>query len=194
MLFRSVTENSTSRDTVFFIDNIPPALGITDAIVPFVGPNASEAPFDRWINAYTDSIGVEVQIPNDESLLLNRRGGVDIQVKNKNRGLLGWVTISNIEIPNEYNLSNPYPNPFNPVTTIEYSLPQASVVTLVIYDLLGRQVAELVNSEKKGGYHKAVWNGDQNASGLYFARMSAGDPMSRSGYSYIHTQKLMLVK
>ena len=86
-----LTENSTSRDTVFFIDNTPPTLGSTDTIVPY-GHNAQPG----WINAYADSIGVEVQIPNDESLLLNRRGGVDIQVKNKNRGLLGWVTISNI--------------------------------------------------------------------------------------------------
>ncbi len=86
-----LTENSTSRDTVFFIDNIPPTLGTTDTIVPY-GHNAVEG----WINAYTDSIEVVVQIPNDLSLLGNRRGGVDIQMKNKNRGLLGWVTISNI--------------------------------------------------------------------------------------------------
>jgi hypothetical protein len=95
--YTELTETSTSRDTVFFIDNIPPALGTTDTIVPF-GHNASQG----WINAYTEKIGVDVQIPNDESLLLNRRGGVDIQVKNKNRGLLGWVTIYKIEIPDEY--------------------------------------------------------------------------------------------
>ena len=59
-------------------------------------------------------------------------------------------------------------------------------LALTVYDILGRQVTKLVNSEQQAGYHKAVWNGNNNASGLYFVKMTAG--------RYISTQKLMLVK
>ena len=57
---------------------------------------------------------------------------------------------------------------------------------LTIYNILGRQVAELVNTDQQAGYHKVVWNGSDNASGLYFVKMVAGE--------YVNTQKLMLIK
>ena len=89
-------------------------------------------------------------------------------------------------IPDDFALSQAYPNPFNPVTQIQYALPEDIHVELIVYDILGRQVAELINTDQQAGYHKAVWNGNNNASGLYFVKMTAG--------SYIRTQKLMLVK
>ena len=85
-----------------------------------------------------------------------------------------------------FNLTNVYPNPFNPVTQIQYALPEDIHVELIIYDILGRQVTELINTDQQAGYYQATWNGDQNSSGLYFVKMVAGD--------YISTQKLMLVK
>ena len=79
-----------------------------------------------------------------------------------------------------------YPNPFNPITQIQYALPKDIHIELIVYDILGRQVAELINTDKQAGYYQAVWNGSHNASGLYFVKMTAGN--------YISTQKLMLVK
>ena len=91
-----------------------------------------------------------------------------------------------IPIPNNFTLSQAYPNPFNPVTQIQYAIPEDIHVELIIYDILGRQIAELVNTKQQAGYHKILWNGNQNASGLYFVKMTAGN--------YISTQKLMLIK
>ena len=89
-------------------------------------------------------------------------------------------------IPDDFSLSQAYPNPFNPVTQIQYAIPEDVHVELTLYDILGRQVSELVNTDQQAGYHKVIWNGDHNASGLYFVKMVAGE--------YISTQKLMLIK
>jgi len=79
-------------------------------------------------------------------------------------------------LPIEYRLHPNYPNPFNPVSTIRYELPQASDVSLIVYDILGREVARLLDSYMEPGYHQTVWNG-RNASGrelpsgIYIARL-----------------------
>jgi hypothetical protein len=64
-----------------------------------------------------------------------------------------------------------YPNPFNPYTTIRYELPQSSEVLLIVYDLLGREVARLVDGYLEPGYHEVQWNGRDFASGIYIARL-----------------------
>jgi len=95
-------------------------------------------------------------------------------------------------IPTTYELSQNFPNPFNPATTIRYGLPKAERVTLKIYNLLGEEVATLVHDEQKAaGYHAAVWDGRNKngrvvASGVYVYRMQAG--------SFVMTKKLALVK
>ena len=98
----------------------------------------------------------------------------------------GRTALDHIVIPNKYALQQAYPNPFNPVTQIQYAIPEDVHIELIVYDILGRQVAELVNTDQQAGYYKAIWNGDQYSSGLYFVKMVVGD--------YISTQKLMLVK
>jgi len=113
---------------------------------------------------------------------------IDYEIISSNGSTLssGSTTVEYIPIPDDFALIRAYPNPFNPVTQIQYAIPEDIHVQLTIYDILGRQVTKLVNSEQQAGYHKVVWNGNNNASGLYFATMSAGD--------FISTQKLMLVK
>ena len=98
----------------------------------------------------------------------------------------GRTALDHIVIPNEYELQQAYPNPFNPITQIQYALPKDIHIELIVYDILGRQVAELVNTDQQAGYHKAMWNGNQNSSGMYFVKMTSGN--------YISTQKLMLIK
>jgi hypothetical protein len=88
--------------------------------------------------------------------------------------------------PTQTQLLQNYPNPFNPWTTIRYALPQASFVTLTVYNALGQQVAQLVNEQQQGGYHDAVFRGDGLASGVYFYRMQAGN--------FVQTKKLLLLK
>jgi hypothetical protein len=82
-------------------------------------------------------------------------------------------------IPNDFELFNVYPNPFNAETTIEFALPQDAPVRLAVYNLLGQLVRELVNERRSAGYVKVHWDGlndfgDVVASGIYLVRLHAG--------------------
>ncbi|MGA2624739.1 MAG: SBBP repeat-containing protein [Bacteroidota bacterium] len=96
------------------------------------------------------------------------------------------VVTSKSRIPTQYRLEQNYPNPFNPVTTINYQLPKQSHVTLKVFDVLGREVATLVNGEQAAGYKSVRWNAANMPSGIYFYRMNAG--------IYTDTKKLLLLK
>ena len=85
-----------------------------------------------------------------------------------------------------YNLSQNYPNPFNPSTVISYQLPVIGFVTLKVYDILGREVATLVNEEKPAGEYEVEFNGTNLPSGIYFYQIKAGN--------YSETKKMVLLK
>lgn len=89
-------------------------------------------------------------------------------------------------IPTEFALHQNYPNPFNPATEIAFSLSAKVRATLRIYDMLGREVATLVDEEKTPGKYTMKWDAGRHASGVYFYRLVAGD--------FVQTRKLMLVK
>lgn len=80
----------------------------------------------------------------------------------------------NTQIPSKFNLEQNYPNPFNPNTTIGYELRALSVVMLKVYDILGREVATLVNEPKSAGRHTAEWNAVNLPSGVYIYEINAG--------------------
>ncbi len=84
-----------------------------------------------------------------------------------------------------YSLDN-YPNPFNPMTTISYSLPEAGQVTLKVYDLLGREVVELVNSSKERGKHNVIFNASKFSSGFYIYTIRVND--------FYASKKMLLTK
>jgi hypothetical protein len=86
----------------------------------------------------------------------------------------------------EFTLSQNYPNPFNPTTTVRYEIPELSIVTLKIYDVLGKEVATLVNGEKPVGSYATEINASNLPSGIYFYRLQAG--------SFVETKKMLLVK
>ena len=96
------------------------------------------------------------------------------------------IPASSVIVPSKYALESAYPNPFNPVTTLNFSLPESQEVMLQVYNLQGRVIETLVNSNIEAGYHSVQWNADNYSSGMYFVKMVAGE--------YIDTQKLMLVK
>ncbi|MFQ5752250.1 MAG: T9SS type A sorting domain-containing protein [bacterium] len=89
-------------------------------------------------------------------------------------------------IPKEFRLEQNYPNPFNPTTTIQFALPKPCKVTLKLYDILGRDVATLVDEEFEPGEYKVVFDAQGLASGVYFYRIQAG--------GFIKTKKLLLLK
>lgn len=76
--------------------------------------------------------------------------------------------------PTDYSLAN-YPNPFNPVTTIAYSLPQPSRVTLAVYDMLGRKVETLIKGDQSAGQHRTIFDASNLPSGVYMYRLQAGE-------------------
>ncbi len=100
------------------------------------------------------------------------------------------IEVSNeeeVENPLDYRLSQNYPNPFNPSTNIEFRLGSASLVTLKVYDVLGREVATLIDGEQmNAGSHQSRFDASVLASGVYLYRIEAG--------SFIQTRKMMLIK
>lgn len=91
-----------------------------------------------------------------------------------------------VGVPSEFSLSQNYPNPFNPSTTIKFALPTTSNVKITIYNTIGKEVATLVNGTMEAGTHSAVWNASNNASGMYFFKIEAGN--------FTATKKMMLIK
>ena len=79
---------------------------------------------------------------------------------------------SSFEIPVSYSLSQNYPNPFNPTTTIEYSIPEMNNVQITIYNVLGQEIATLVNEVQPPGSYKVVWDASNVASGIYLYRIT----------------------
>ncbi len=90
------------------------------------------------------------------------------------------------EMPSKYSLSQNYPNPFNPTTVITYSIPKENIVTIKVFDILGNEVASLVNEEKPAGKYSINFNAGKLPSGIYFYRMEAG--------SFMEAKKLILLK
>jgi subtilisin-like proprotein convertase family protein len=90
------------------------------------------------------------------------------------------------EIPERYNLKQNYPNPFNPVTNIKFSIPKSGNVSLKVYDILGREVAELVNEFKTQGNYLVDFNASFLASGIYFYKLETMD--------FTEVKKMVLVK
>jgi hypothetical protein len=89
-------------------------------------------------------------------------------------------------LPNQFTLFSPYPNPFNPMTTIRFSVGTRHATSLRVYDITGRMVEMLVNKKLTAGEHKIVWNADEYASGVYFVKLMNGQ--------FQTTQKLILLK
>ncbi len=99
------------------------------------------------------------------------------------------LNVSNEElggIPTKFSIEQNYPNPFNPSTNINYSIPEASKVSIVVYDMLGQKVAELVNAEQSAGNHAVLFDASNLSSGVYIYQLRAG--------SFTQTRKMTLIK
>ena len=111
-------------------------------------------------------------------------------------GTFEYSQIVEVEIPfaNKFSLEQNYPNPFNPSTVISYRLPVIGYVTLKVFDLLGREIATLVNEEKPAGEYEVEFDGSALTSGIYFYQLKAGNPSTSSGQVDSDTRKMILIK
>ena len=94
-------------------------------------------------------------------------------------------------VPETFSLHQNYPNPFNPITSLRYDLPEQAQVTLIIYDLMGREVTQLINTTQESGYRSVQWNatdsfGNPVSAGVYLYQIRASD--------YVQTKKMVLLK
>ena len=161
-------ENGQNYINTTFSDSA--SLSITQGSPPFTG---YYKPQSSLINAFRSQ-----QITGDWILrIFDRRPG-------DTGTLLNWTLSINYStpiaienehelLPENYVLYQNYPNPFNPVTVIKYSVPKASHISLVIYDLLGREVTSLVNEYKQAGTYETGWYASSYSSGIYIYRLSA---------------------
>jgi flagellar hook assembly protein FlgD len=99
--------------------------------------------------------------------------------------------INQIKIPDEFSLMKNYPNPFNPKTNIQFTVPEQSFVKLFIYDINGRIVHKIIDSDLKSGYYSVVWDGTNElglkvGSGIYFYRLEAKN--------FTSSQKMIFIK
>lgn len=90
------------------------------------------------------------------------------------------------DLPQRFDLAQNYPNPFNPVTTVSYELPVNTHVSLIVTDIVGREVARLVDGYQEAGYKTALFDASSLASGIYFYRLQAG--------GFVETRKLIFVR
>jgi hypothetical protein len=120
--------------------------------------------------------------------LANLLANTDEAISIYNSQLIGVNENESIVI-SDFSLSQNYPNPFNPITTIKFAIPVSasnSLVTLKVYDIMGREVTTLVNEQKPAGEYEVIFNGDELSSGVYFYKLQSG--------SYSSVKKLVLIK
>ena len=138
--------------------------------------NTSHIFVPNWTDLTISQLTVLVDIGNDgtidDTLHINNTVSVEDQ------GYFG--------LPKEYNLAQNYPNPFNPTTTIQYSIPHRSNVELKVYDVLGNEVAILINEEKERGVYTVSFDATGLASGMYLYRLQAGN--------FVETKKMILLR
>lgn len=130
----------------------------------------------------------------------NLKTGVVIVTNWKNPGPLEEMSLNILRFLNEqainnvesnssitgYRLSQNFPNPFNPSTTIRFTIPKTEIVSLKVFDALGNEVAELMNSRQSSGEYNIEWDGSNFASGIYYYKLTAG--------SFEETRKMILIK
>ena len=98
------------------------------------------------------------------------------------------------DLPREYALAQNYPNPFNPTTAISFQLSAVSVVTLKVIDVLGREIATLVNDVRSAGTYTVQWDASSFPSGTYFYRLQAGDASTSAARGFVETKKMILLR
>lgn len=132
------------------------------------------------------TVGLVSANMNEATGFTLERWFVPIEEGNRPGSLVGSPSASESQLPTEFGLQQNFPNPFNPSTVIRYQLPEASYVTIRMYDVIGREVRLVVDEAKEPGYYEVALDASSFASGIYLYRMQAGD--------FVAVRKLLLMK
>jgi hypothetical protein len=163
-------------------DEISPFDANTTSIMQFgTGPKINSVKADDG-NHQVVYFGFAFEQINDVNI-------VDTLVARSVRWLTEGIVLSNpVEgvVATSYKLDQNYPNPFNPTTMITYSIPKESQVSLIIYDVMGREVTELINERQSAGSYEVEFNASSIASGTYFYKLTAGE--------FVSVKKMTLLK
>jgi hypothetical protein len=190
-LFASVSKFvGSSKDAIYIVDTLTAAatlLGLT-------GDGASTPS----ITFNTDGTLYGLKGTGSETnklITINTLNGGGTEIASLGMSGLQTIFISSIivgvedeinYVPTSYELHQNYPNPFNPSTTFRYSIPTQSKVVLKLYDILGNEIATLMDEEKQVGIYELTWNAANLPSGVYFYQLRAG--------SFVETKKMLLLK
>lgn len=138
-------------------------------------------PYNSWYPSIAVSGSAVHVVWND-----GRQGGYEIYYKRNPSGNPTAVDLLDSKIPQDFKIEQNYPNPFNPSTHIPFSVQGSALTSLKVYDILGREVATLVNEVKQPGRYEVTWNATGYASGVYFYRLKAG--------SFVQTKRMLLLR
>lgn len=191
-VFVSVPAVKLYNDTALFSAAVtnPPGTGtITLALI-----NKTTNTPQSMLTVFPDSLRMRIitagGVPNGNYNIRVQGNGpngtpVHERFVNINVGFVGIVS-NNSGIPKEYGLSQNFPNPFNPATKISLSLPSSGNVRLIVFDMLGREVAAIINNRMNAGFYTIDWDASAYPSGVYFYKLTAGD--------FTETKKMILIK
>lgn len=170
-------EDTTTNSKVMCVANLHP-FNQTPSNVPWLGEGNWYDIFDQSVFAVSGTSVASFPINAFTIKVYSNRSNTELGITSANR--------QTAAVPEEFGLSNNYPNPFNPATTIAYRIPAASHVSLKVYDLLGKEVTVLMDGIQTAGYYSTVFDASQLSSGTYFYRLIAG--------RYSEVKRMSLVK
>lgn len=140
----------------------------------------------EFIFSFPDYLILGSKILDDNNLYLSGGNLAEQGLILKTSDAVLPVELDKLKQPVEYSLEQNYPNPFNPATTVRYQIPEISFVTIKVFDVLGKEIATLVNGEKPTGNYEVKFDGTNLPSGIYFYQLRAG--------SYVQTKKMLMIK
>ena len=194
---------------VLHVGTGPVDMAIVVADIPDIGPSAYIGPvlsFYQRVTTQFKRLTDEEWVTEYANAPSLRPSWVNAYLADKSGNVLpsGDMLLTDVALPSgggmlptEIVLAQNYPNPFNPSTQIHFGLPEAGYVSLAIYDILGRKVAELVNGLCQAGFHSVTWDGTNSAgtpvaTGMYLTRFVVTSGQGKAAYS--RTNKMLLVR
>jgi len=189
--------------TVTNVSETSPAANVT--IKPHPTLSKGEGFQEKAITFHQSEQTIEILNPKEEKEVtfvfdvsrnaqINKKDTIDFMITSSDGIMMTKQFVFGYAGPKEFRLEQNYPNPFNPTTTIQYQIPaspksspkERTSVTLRIYDILGSEVATLINDEQEAGYYEVNWDASNLASGVYIYRLQTG--------SFVSVKKMMLLR